>query len=79
MNMFNLYLVKRNATWKCSYDELNQAVVRAKSAEEAREFMSDHFGNEEKYKWIDPTFSSCKQVTGEDGKQGLVVADFWEA
>ncbi|MCP4573264.1 MAG: hypothetical protein GY838_12995 [bacterium] len=62
----------------CCWDGLAAVVVRAPHARAARELASTEAGDEGEVVWMDPRFSTCKQLHSY-GPAEVVVADFKEA
>ena len=62
--------------WDNWYDKYFGFVVRAKSEDEARLIVSSgRCGDEGKEVWLDPSWTSCKHLTG-DGNREVIIADF---
>lgn len=62
----------------CSYDEVHAFVIRAKTAEEAREIAQSKGADEVRYRgfsWCNPNHASCVELTGV-GDEGVIVRDF---
>ena len=68
-----LWLVERND--EEDWDEACAFVVRAQSPKAARRYAAARCGDEGSALWLDPTRSTCKQLT-YDGEPGVVLRDF---
>jgi hypothetical protein len=55
-------------------DIMARCVVRAKNEQKARELASKVAMDEGLETWIDPTFSSCEQLTAA-GKEKIIIQD----
>lgn len=73
--------------WEPWYDKAFGFVVRAESAEDARQMAHDEAGDENrgeflknrtantKTPWLDPNYSTCEELSNE-GEAGIVILDF---
>jgi hypothetical protein len=59
--------------WKPWYDKVYGVVIRAGTAEQARELVEP--GDEPRWAWLDAAHSSCTELTA-GGLEGEVIRDF---
>ena len=74
-----LWLLKpiddRHGPWDPWYDKAFGFVVRASSPAGARAIAADNACNEGPEAWLDPDFSTCRELRSE-GPGGLILRDF---
>lgn len=73
-----LFIVKRIAPTNdghANYDAAHGFVVRAESAEDAREIAAENCGDEGRDIWKDPA-RSTSQALLHHGERGIVLTDF---
>jgi hypothetical protein len=61
--------------WADPWDKARGFVVRAENEYQARSIAAARCGYEGRDAWLDPTASTCKELTPE-GEAGLVLRDF---
>lgn len=64
--------------WDPWYDKAFAFVVRAESESAARHIASWNCGDEGKEAWLNPSLSTCDELTA-DGDPGVVCKDFHSA
>lgn len=61
--------------WSPRYDKVFGVVVRADTAQEARELAAGNCGNEGREPWLDEDQAQCVELTA-DGPAGIILTDF---
>lgn len=80
MKLWELRPVEDAKEWEPWYDKAFGFVVRAATAQAAREFVaaSDQCGGEGNEVWLDPSKSTCDELTLE-GEPEVIIMDFARA
>lgn len=82
-------LERNEDPWEPYYEKTFGFVVRAASAEDARQIADRNSGNEnqpkyrgnelvhEKHPWLDERLSTCTELCA-DGEPGVIIQDHWQ-
>jgi hypothetical protein len=68
--------------WWNRHDKAHGFVVRAQTEQQAREIAHQHAGDENqastyiKAPWLDPRYSTCKQLLPDVGMEGVIIRDY---
>lgn len=69
--------------WWKRHDKAHGFVVRAETEQQAREIAHQQAGAENRTSaltdapWLDPKYSTCKQLLPDVGMEGVIVRDFF--
>lgn len=61
--------------WSPWFDKTFGFVVRAENEQEARQIASHHSDRETTNAWLYADFSSCVELTDEEGPAGVILQD----